>query len=123
MLRFARFTVQAETARSSKRKLESELASIQAEMAAELARQKSRTDDSSKIIALETKITDLEAEVEELNHTLNDLNEELNDSKSREKKQRARMTTELEEAQSEAGSLRTQLRAEQRKKVPPPISK
>lgn len=135
-----RFTSQVEMAQNGKRKVEAELSTSAAlvksletdkirlsesivtaqsevkKLNSEIAALESRPDDAARVKQLEIQVSDLEGELEEMKHSLDDADEELQDAKARETKSRNRLMEEIEEAQSEASKLRTQLRSEQRKK-------
>ncbi|GAA6063221.1 hypothetical protein JCM10212_002443 [Sporobolomyces blumeae] len=92
-------TESLEQSRNDKRKLEAQIAQLQAQPPPTAAPVQSSSND----------------EVEELRDQIMDLEEELKDAKAREQKVRSQLLDELSTVQSEVSSLKTQLRQAQRK--------
>lgn len=90
------------------RELEASHSSLQATLSATKRELETSSDKA--------KVAELEAECQELKDSLADAQDEADDLRSRESKQRVALLDELNSLQQEAASLRTQLRAEQRKK-------
>ncbi|GAA5879033.1 hypothetical protein JCM16303_001275 [Sporobolomyces ruberrimus] len=91
-------TESLEQTRSDKRKLEAQLAQLQAQSPAPATASAANSGD-----------------VEELHDQIADLEEELRDAKAREQKVRSQLLDELSAVQGEVSSLKTQLRQAQRK--------
>ncbi|GAA5881845.1 hypothetical protein JCM3774_003055 [Rhodotorula dairenensis] len=121
--RLNELTEALEATRGERRKLESQMASLeqdkaQLELELEAAREKTTAAAAVGVVAVQpAPLGSSEDEVQELRDQIADLEEELSDAQKREQKTRASLLEELGQVQSEVSSLKTSLRQAQRKAV------
>ncbi|BGP01754.1 Proteophosphoglycan 5 [Rhodotorula toruloides] len=108
-------TESLETTRAEKRKLETQIRTLEADKAALQEKVEAATAQPAPAPSASAASSADEGELQELRDQISDLEEELADVQKREQRTRAQLLEELSTVQSEVSSLKTQLRQAQRK--------
>ncbi|BGP26180.1 involucrin repeat protein [Rhodotorula toruloides] len=108
-------TESLETTRAEKRKLETQIRTVEADKAALQEKVDAAAAQPASTASASAASSADEGELQELRDQISDLEEELADAQKREQRTRAQLLEELSTVQSEVSSLKTQLRQAQRK--------